>query len=128
MDSIQTITTIIFLLTIGLVVVRWIDSVVAAVLGVIAMVIAGSMTEVQAFEFVDWNVITILVSIWLIAGYFGKTGIPEYLGEFILRLSKGNVPLFVTLIGGRRVHIDIYRQHGCGPDAGARHFAHSQAV
>jgi Na+/H+ antiporter NhaD/arsenite permease-like protein len=77
-------------------------------LGVIAMVIAGSMTEIQAFEFVDWNVITILVSIWLIAGYFGKTGIPEYLGEFTLRLSKGNVPLFVTLIGGLAGFISMF--------------------
>jgi len=100
MDSIQTITTIIFLITIGLVIVRWIDSVVAAMVGVIAMVIAGSMTEVEAFKAVDWNVITILASIWLLAGYFGKTGIPEYLGDLALRWSKGNVPLFITLIGG----------------------------
>ena len=63
------------------------------------MVVAGSMTEIQAFTYVDWNVITILVSIWLIAGYFGKTGISEYLGEMTLRWSRGSVPLFVTLIG-----------------------------
>jgi Na+/H+ antiporter NhaD/arsenite permease-like protein len=108
MESIQTITGIIFVVTIGLVIVRWIDSVVAAMLGVVAMIIAGSMTEVQAFEFVDWNVITILVSIWLIAGYFGKTGIPEYLGEFTLRLSRGNVPMFVTLIGALAGFISMF--------------------
>ena len=108
MESIQTITLIIFVVTIGLVIVRWIDSVVAAMLGVVAMIIAGSMTEVQAFEFVDWNVITILVSVWLIAGYFGKTGIPEYLGEFTLRLSRGNVPMFVTLIGGLAGFISMF--------------------
>lgn len=99
MEPIQTITTLIFLVTIVLVIVRWIDSVVAALLGVVAMIVAGSMTEVQAFEFVDWNVIAILVSIWLIAGYFGKTGIPQYLADMTLRISRGNVPLFVTLIG-----------------------------
>jgi Na+/H+ antiporter NhaD/arsenite permease-like protein len=99
MEPIQTITTIIFAVSIVLVITRWIDSVVAALLGVVAMVAAGSMTEVQAFQFVDWNVIAILVSIWLIAGYFGKTGIPQYLADLTLRLSKGNVPLFVTLIG-----------------------------
>ena len=97
MEPIQTITVIIFLVTIFLVIVRWIDSVVAALMGVIVMIIAGTMTETEAFAFVDWNVITILVSIWLIAGYFGKTGIPEYLGELSLQVSKGNVPLFVTL-------------------------------
>ncbi|MDJ0958881.1 MAG: SLC13 family permease, partial [Arenicellales bacterium] len=99
MDPLQTITVIVFLVTIFLVIVRWIDSVIAALLGVIVMIVVGSMTEVEAFQVVDWNVITILVSIWLIAGYFGKTGIPEYLGELTLRWSKGDVPLFVTLIG-----------------------------
>lgn len=99
MESAQIITTIIFLLTIGLVISRLIDSVVGALLGVIAMVVAGSMTEVQAFQFVDWNVIAILVSVWLIAGYFGRTGVPQYLADAMLRLSKGNIPLFVTLIG-----------------------------
>jgi Na+/H+ antiporter NhaD/arsenite permease-like protein len=98
-EPLQTITVIIFLSTIFLVIVRWIDSVVVALLGVIVMIIAGTMTETEAFAFVDWNVITILVSIWLIAGYFGKTGIPEYLGEVSFRLSRGNVPMFVTLIG-----------------------------
>ena len=108
MDPIQTITVIIFAVTIVLVIGRWVDSVVAALVGVIAMVMAGSMTEVEAFAYVDWNVITILVSIWLIAGYFGKTGIPEYLGDMTLRWSRGNVPLFVTLIGALSGFISMF--------------------
>lgn len=108
MEPIQTLTLGIFLLTIVLVVVRWIDSVVAAMVGVVLMVMLGSMTEEQAFMFVDWNVIAILVSIWLIAGYFGKTGIPEYLGDMTLQVSRGNVPLFVTLIGGLSGFISMF--------------------
>ncbi|MCP4406268.1 MAG: hypothetical protein GY807_00580 [Gammaproteobacteria bacterium] len=108
MEPIQTITSIIFLITIALIIFRWIDSVVAAMLGVVVMIMAGSITEVQAFQLVDWNVIIILVSIWLIAGYFGKTGIPEYLGEFTLRLSKGNIALFVTLIGGLSGFVSMF--------------------
>ena len=97
--QLQFWTFAIFMATIIMVIVRKIDSVVAALLGVVAMVVVGSMTEVQAFKFVDWNVLWILISVWLIAGYFGKTGIPEYLGDATLRISKGNIPLFVTLIG-----------------------------
>ena len=108
MEPIQTIALGIFLATIFLVVVRWIDAVVAAMVGVVLMVMWGVMTEEQAFTFVDWNVIAILVSIWLIAGYFGKTGIPEYLGEMTLNLSKGSVPLFVTLIGGLSGFISMF--------------------
>lgn len=99
MEPIQITTIVIFAITIIFVIIRKIDTVVAALLGVIAMVVAGSMTEVQAFQFVDWNVLMILISVWLIAGYFGKTGIPEYLGDRTLHWSKGNIPLFVTLIG-----------------------------
>jgi Na+/H+ antiporter NhaD/arsenite permease-like protein len=99
MDPQQVVTTVVFLAAIFLVIVRWIDSVVGALLGVVAMVAVGAMTEVQAFEFVDWNVIAILVSIWLIAGYFGKTGIPQFLGDWALKVSRRNIPVFVTLVG-----------------------------
>jgi Na+/H+ antiporter NhaD/arsenite permease-like protein len=101
MEPIQITTIVIFAITIIFVIIRKIDTVVAALLGVIAMVVAGSMTEVQAFQFVDWNVLMILISVWLIAGYFGKTGIPEYLGD-------RNIPLFVTLIGGLAGFVSMF--------------------
>ncbi len=108
MEPIQIVTAVIFAVTILFVIIRKIDTVVAALLGVIAMVAVGSMTEVQAFKFVDWNVLMILISVWLIAGYFGKTGIPEYLGDRTLHWSKGNIPLFVTLIGGLSGFVSMF--------------------
>ncbi len=99
MEPVQIVTAVIFVVTIVMVITRKIDPVVSALLGVVFMIAAGSMDEVQAFKFVDWNVLMILISVWLIAGYFGKTGIPEYLGDRTLHWSKGNIPLFVTLIG-----------------------------
>src|SRR5512139_3823112 len=98
MEPIQVTTAVIFSVTIALVITRIINPVGFALLGVVAMVVAGSMTEVEAFCLVDWNVLAILVSVWLIAGYFRKTGIPEYLGYAALRWSKGNIAIFVTLI------------------------------
>lgn len=108
MEPIQIITLLIFTITIIFVIIRKIDTVVAALLGVIAMVAVGSMTEVQAFQFVDWNVLMILISVWLIAGYFGKTGIPEYLGDRTLHWSRGSIPLFVTLIGGLAGFVSMF--------------------
>lgn len=99
MESIQIISSIIFLGSIFLVITGWIDSVIAALLGIFFMILFGIMTDVQAFQFVDWNVIMILISIWIIAGYFGKTGVPEFLASVALRLSKGSVAIFVTSIG-----------------------------
>ena len=62
-------------------------------------IVFGVMTDLQAFKVVDWNVIFILVGIWIIATYLGKTGLPEYLAAKLLIVSKGNVALFITLIG-----------------------------
>jgi len=99
MESVHIIASIIFLGSIILVITGWIDSVISALLGIFAMILFGVMTEVQAFQFVDWNVILILLSIWVIAGYFGKTGVPEFLAAIALRMSKGNVAIFVSSVG-----------------------------
>ena len=91
-------TVIIFVATISVVVAGVIDSSVAAVLGVLAMVWIGTMTESEAFNAVDWNVLAILVSIWIIAGYLGKTGIPEWLSVKALVVSRGNGALLVMIL------------------------------
>ena len=88
MELIQIVASVIFLGSIVLVITGWIDSVIAALLGIIAMILFGVMTEVQAFQFVDWNVILILLSIWIISGYFGKSGVPDFLAAIVLKMSK----------------------------------------
>jgi len=90
---------VIFLASIILVITGWIDSVIAALLGILCMVFVGVYSDVDAFKVVDWNVIFILLSIWIISGYFGKSGVPDFLSALMLKLSKGNVAFFVTAIG-----------------------------
>jgi Na+/H+ antiporter NhaD/arsenite permease-like protein len=99
MEFTQIAASIIFLASIILVITGWIDSVIAALGGILLMIFFGIMTDVQAFQIVDWNVIAILLSIWIISGYFGKSGVPDFLAAIILKLSKGNVAAFVTSIG-----------------------------
>ena len=90
MDLMAWLALAIFAATIGVVIIGRIDSSVAALLGVAAMVWVGAMSEVDAFLAVDWNVMAILISIWIIAGYFGKTGVPEWLSVQALRWSRGH--------------------------------------
>jgi len=92
------VTVLIFAATILAVITGIIDSSVAAVLVVIAMVWFGTMSELDAFNAVDWNVMAILVSIWIIAGYLGKTGIPEWLSVQALRVSRGHGGLLVMIL------------------------------
>src|SRR5688572_3758887 len=88
----------IFAVTIVIVITGWIDSTAAALLGVAAMIWLGVMTEEDAFKIVDWNVMAILISIWTIAGYFGKSGVPEWLSVQALKLSGGNPGLLIVLL------------------------------
>ncbi len=99
MEFTQIAASLIFLASIILVITGWIDSVIAALLGILMMIYFGVMTDVEAFKIVDWNVIAILLAIWIISGYFGKSGVPDFLAAVILRVSKGNVAVFVTFIG-----------------------------
>lgn len=99
MEFMQYAALGIFFISILFVVTGWLDSVLAALLGVAAMILFGVMTDEQAFRIVDWNVIIILLSIWIISGYFGRSGVPDFLASTMLKVSKGNVAFFVVAIG-----------------------------
>ncbi|MFY9315815.1 MAG: SLC13 family permease [Burkholderiales bacterium] len=98
MDSMQWLTLVIFAVTILVVVTNVIDSTLAGMIGVAVMIWAGVMNEEDAFKYVDWNVMAILVSIWLIAGYFGKSGVPSWLSVQALKLSGGSPGLLVMIL------------------------------
>lgn len=97
MEPMQWLTLIIFGLTILVVITHVVDSTLAALIGVAVMCWVGIMTEADAFKSVDWNVMAILVGIWIIAGYFGKSGVPSWLSIQALRLSGGR-PGFLVII------------------------------
>ena len=84
--------------TIAAIVVNKLDATVAALLGVAVMVWMGTMTEVEAAQLVDWNVMAILVGIWIIAGYFGRTGVPSWLSVQSLKLSGGRPGLLILVL------------------------------
>jgi Na+/H+ antiporter NhaD/arsenite permease-like protein len=88
MEPLAWIALAIFAVSIVVVITNVIDSTVAALVGVVAMVWFGVMTEVDAFTLVDWNVIAILLSIWIIASYFGKSGVPSWLSVQALKASS----------------------------------------
>jgi Na+/H+ antiporter NhaD/arsenite permease-like protein len=98
MELMQWLTLAVFAITIIAVVANWIDSTAAALVGVAVMVWMGAMTEIQAFQHVDWNVMAILVGIWIIAGYFGKSGVPSWLSVQALTLSGGRPGLLVMIL------------------------------
>ena len=108
MEPIQITALLIFLIAVAFIVWGRIDRAVIGMVGVVFMVLFGVMTEIEAFLFVDWNVIAILFSIWIIAGYFGETGIPGYLAVTMLRISRNNIAIFITLMGALSAFISMF--------------------
>ncbi len=98
----------IFALTIVIVIANIVDGTIAALIGVVAMVWVGVITETDAFGLVDWNVMAILVSVWVIAGYFGRTGVPSWLSVQALRLSGGRPGLLVVILSALAGFISMF--------------------
>jgi Na+/H+ antiporter NhaD/arsenite permease-like protein len=98
MEGMQWLALVIFAITIAAVVANVVDSTLVALIGVAVMIWTGVMTDEEAFRYVDWNVMAILVSIWLIAGYFGQTGVPSWLSVQALKLSGGRPGLLVMIL------------------------------
>jgi len=107
-EAIQLVALIIFLATIGLIIWGKVDRAVIGVVGAALMVLFGVMNETEAFMFVDWNVIAILFGIWIIAAYFGKSGMPQYLAVIMLRVSHHNIALFLVLLGVLSAFISMF--------------------
>ena len=93
------LATIIFLATIFLIIVGIIDRSVIAIFGAIVMILTGILSETEAFFAVDWNIIALLIGIWIIATYFNKSGIPKLLAVKIFSLSKRRTALLISLLG-----------------------------
>jgi len=108
METMAWVAIAVFAVTIIAVISNVIDSTVAALIGVVAMVWLGVMTETDAFGLVDWNVMAILVSIWLIASYFGKTGVPSWLSMQALRLSGGRPGVLVIILSALSGTISMF--------------------
>jgi Na+/H+ antiporter NhaD/arsenite permease-like protein len=98
MSMLQWLTLAVFAVTIAAIVINKLDATVAALLGVVVMIWMGTMTEVEAAQLVDWNVMAILVGIWIIASYFGKTGVPSWLSVQSLKLSGGRAGLLIIIL------------------------------
>ena len=98
MDALAWLAVAVFAITIVVVITNIVDSTVAALIGVVVMIWFGVVNEVEAFGLVDWDVMAILVSVWIIAAYFGKTGVPSWLSVQALRLSGGRPGLLVIIL------------------------------
>src|SRR5688500_17384744 len=78
--------SIIFIATYVLIATERIHKTIAALLGGVLMVLLGIITQEQAFEHIDFNVIFLLTGMMILAGIIRKTGIFGWLAVRAARI------------------------------------------
>jgi Na+/H+ antiporter NhaD/arsenite permease-like protein len=79
----------IFLITYALIVTERVDRTVSALLGGVAMILFGLLTQEQAFQAVDWNVIFLLAGMMILANILRETGLFQWIAVQAVRLGRG---------------------------------------
>ncbi len=80
----------IFLITYALIVTERVDRTVSAVLGGMAMILLGVLSQDEAFHAIDWNVIFLLGGMMVIANVLRETGLFQWSAIQAIRLGKGD--------------------------------------
>lgn len=80
----------IFLITYALIVTERVHRTVSALLGGVAVLLLGVLSQDEAFYAIDWNVIFLLAGMMVIANILRETGLFQWIAIQAVRLGKGN--------------------------------------
>lgn len=80
----------IFLITYVLIVTERVPRIVSGLLGGMAMILFGVLSQEEAFQAVDWNVIFLLVGMMVIASILSQTGLFQWIAIQAVKLGKGD--------------------------------------
>lgn len=87
----------IFLITYALIVTERVHRTVSALLGGMAMILVGVLSQEEAFAAVDWNVIFLLAGMMALANILRETGLFQWIAVKAVRLGKGS-PFRILII------------------------------
>jgi len=90
----------IFVVTYGAIASDRVDRTLAALLGGVAVILAGIVTQEAGFAAVDWNVIFLLFGMMVIAGVLRRTGVFAWLAVRTVRLARGEPMAILLLLAG----------------------------
>jgi Na+/H+ antiporter NhaD/arsenite permease-like protein len=80
----------VFLITYALIVTERVHRTVAALLGGVTMILLGVVSQEQALDAVDWNVIFLLAGMMAIANILRETGLFQWIAVQAVRLGRGD--------------------------------------
>lgn len=87
----------IFLITYSVIATERLHKTIAALAGAMLIILSGVLSQEQAFESVDWNVIFLLIGMMIIANTMRHTGVFTWLAVMAAKLGHGR-PLQVLVI------------------------------
>jgi len=87
----------IFVMTYTLIVSERVDRTLVALLGGMAMILAGILPQEQAFEAIDWNVIFLLAGMMILANLLRETGLFQWIAVQAVRLGRDD-PFRILII------------------------------
>ena len=100
----QLISVVIFLVTFGLILSGKVKRVIAALVGAIAMTLAGQIfhfyDEAQALAAIDLRTLGLLFGMMTLVALLQPTGFFQYLAIRVARVSKGKPVRLLVLLGG----------------------------
>ncbi len=99
MENILIFTSIIFIITFGLIVSEKIDRVVVSVLGATVMVSFGILSQEDAIGYMDFNTIGLLIGMMLMINVIKESGVFEALAIYFAKLAKGDPWKILLLLG-----------------------------
>jgi Na+/H+ antiporter NhaD/arsenite permease-like protein len=86
----EAVAVAIFTLTVAAIVLRVVDEAVAGLAGaVLAVALVRGYTPLEAFHYIDWNVIAILLGMWIITGYLVEAGFASAVVSWIAGRARG---------------------------------------
>ncbi|MEB3760090.1 MAG: permease [Desulfurococcales archaeon] len=98
MVSETLIASIVFLAVIALIISRKIDEVSASIFGTVLLVILlASYTVEEAFSYIDWDILGILLGMWMITGYMIKGGLADAVVSRLIKITDDYRKLIVLL-------------------------------
>lgn len=80
----------IFVITYFFIITEWINKMTIVLLGGFLVVLCQIMTQDKAFDYIDWNVIFLLIGMMIIMGVIKETGVFQYAAIKTAKIAKGS--------------------------------------
>lgn len=100
MNSSQWIGLLIFLGTYILIVSERVHRLKAALLGISAVLLIQLVEQTDAFSYIDFNTIGLLIGMMILVGIIRKTGMIQYIAIKAVKVSAGNPWLLMIMLSG----------------------------